>query len=185
MPNANEQEDLRHLRAAGDLLGGPDPLARLPLRRRRARGAQKVPSDLKEGQALFQTNCGTCHTLYAAGTDGNFAPNLDELLAPSGPPTGEGAGATIKATKERVLNAVKTASTARRPRAGCRPGSSTANRPKRSPNSSPHRRRGLKKRRVLRESRGTNWDRSLDPSISRPGAALWPWGPGLRPFDGP
>jgi mono/diheme cytochrome c family protein len=71
-----------------------------------ARGAQKVPSGLKEGQALFQTNCGTCHTLYAAGTDGNFAPNLDELLAPSGPPTGEGAEATIKATKERVLNAV-------------------------------------------------------------------------------
>jgi mono/diheme cytochrome c family protein len=71
-----------------------------------ARGAQNVPSDLKEGQALFQTNCGTCHTLYAAGTDGNYAPNLDELLAPSGPPTGEGAGATIEATKERVLNAV-------------------------------------------------------------------------------
>ena len=71
-----------------------------------ARGAQKVPADLKEGQALFQTNCGTCHTLYAAGTDGNFAPNLDELLAPSGPPTGEGAGATIKGIDERVLNAV-------------------------------------------------------------------------------
>jgi mono/diheme cytochrome c family protein len=71
-----------------------------------ARGAQQVPSDLKEGQSLFQTNCGTCHTLYAAGTDGNFAPNLDELLAPSGPPSGEGSEATIEATKERVLNAV-------------------------------------------------------------------------------
>jgi mono/diheme cytochrome c family protein len=71
-----------------------------------ARGAQQVPSDLKEGQSLFQTNCGTCHTLYAAGTDGNFAPNLDELLAPTGPPSGEGAEATINATKERVLNAV-------------------------------------------------------------------------------
>jgi mono/diheme cytochrome c family protein len=71
-----------------------------------ARGAQKVPADLKEGQALFQTNCGTCHTLYAAGTDGNFAPNLDELLAPSGPPTGEGAEETIHQTEKRVLNAV-------------------------------------------------------------------------------
>jgi mono/diheme cytochrome c family protein len=71
-----------------------------------SRGAQKVPSDLKEGQALFQINCGNCHTLYAAGTDGNFAPNLDELLAPSGPPEGEGAKSTIAATKKRVLNAI-------------------------------------------------------------------------------
>ncbi len=69
-----------------------------------ARGAQKVPSRLEEGQSLFQTNCGNCHTLYAAGTDGNFAPNLDELLAPSGPPTTESG---IEATKERVLNAVE------------------------------------------------------------------------------
>ena len=50
------------------------------------RGAQEVPADLTEGQSLFQTNCGNCHTLYAAGTDGNFAPDLDELLSPSGPP---------------------------------------------------------------------------------------------------
>jgi mono/diheme cytochrome c family protein len=72
-----------------------------------ARGAQKVPSDLKEGQSLFQTNCGTCHTLYAAGTDGNFAPNLDELLAPGGPPEGEGAKEAIEQTKKRVLNAIE------------------------------------------------------------------------------
>jgi mono/diheme cytochrome c family protein len=72
-----------------------------------ARGAQKVPDNLKEGQSLFQTNCGTCHTLYAAGTDGNFAPDLDNLLAPSGPPTGEGAQETIEATETRVLNAVE------------------------------------------------------------------------------
>ena len=72
-----------------------------------ARGAQEIPSGLKEGQDLFQTNCGNCHTLYAAGTDGNFAPDLDELLAPSGPPEGEGAEATIKGVKKRVLNAVE------------------------------------------------------------------------------
>ena len=72
-----------------------------------ARGAQKVPSGLEEGQALFQTNCGTCHTLYAAGTDGNFAPNLDELLAPAGPPSGDTAQQTITATKGRVLNALQ------------------------------------------------------------------------------
>jgi len=72
-----------------------------------ARGAQKVPSDLKSGQSLFQTNCGTCHTLYAAGTDGNYGPNLDELLAPAGPPEGPTAESTIKATEGRVLNAVE------------------------------------------------------------------------------
>jgi mono/diheme cytochrome c family protein len=72
-----------------------------------ARGAQDVPAELKEGQEMFQTNCGNCHTLYAAGTDGNFAPDLDELLAPTGPPTGPGAEDTIKATRERVLNAIK------------------------------------------------------------------------------
>ena len=70
-------------------------------------GDQKVASNLKSGQSLFQTNCGTCHTLYSAGTDGNYAPNLDELLAPSGPPEGdpETVESTIKATEGRVLNA--------------------------------------------------------------------------------
>lgn len=72
-----------------------------------ARGAQQVPASLKSGQSLFQTNCGTCHTLYAAGTDGNYAPDLDELLAPTGPPEGKGAASTIEATEGRVLNAVE------------------------------------------------------------------------------
>ena len=31
------------------------------------------------------TNCGSCHTLYKAGTDGVVGPNLDELLAPPSP----------------------------------------------------------------------------------------------------
>ena len=70
-----------------------------------ARGAQQVPSDLKEGQSLFQTNCGTCHTLYAAGTDGNYGPNLDELLAPTGPV--EGDETTIKGIEARVVGAQK------------------------------------------------------------------------------
>jgi mono/diheme cytochrome c family protein len=72
-----------------------------------ARGDQKVPADLKSGQSLFQTNCGTCHTLYAAGTNGNYAPDLDELLAPAGPPEGKSAASTIEATEGRVLNAVE------------------------------------------------------------------------------
>jgi mono/diheme cytochrome c family protein len=66
-------------------------------------GAREVPVNLQTGQHLFETNCGTCHTLYAAGTDGNFGPNLDQLLAPTGPSTDP---STIKATKTRVLNAI-------------------------------------------------------------------------------
>jgi mono/diheme cytochrome c family protein len=70
-------------------------------------GDQDVAASLKGGQSLFQTNCGTCHTLYSAGTDGNYGPNLDELLAPSGPPEGSSAASTVKATEGRVLNAVE------------------------------------------------------------------------------
>ena len=72
-----------------------------------ARGAQEVPADLKSGQSLFQTNCGTCHTLYAAGTDGNYGPNLDVLLAPAGPPEGPTAKTTIESTEGRVLGAIE------------------------------------------------------------------------------
>ena len=72
-----------------------------------AANAESVPANLKGGQSLFQTNCGTCHTLYAAGTDGNFAPDLDELLAPNGAPEGPNAQQTIEATEGRVLNAVE------------------------------------------------------------------------------
>ena len=69
--------------------------------------SKDVPSDLQTGKMLFQTNCGTCHTLYAAGTDGNFAPDLDLLLAPAGPPTGSTAQQTIKGLRGRVLNAIE------------------------------------------------------------------------------
>jgi mono/diheme cytochrome c family protein len=71
-------------------------------------GPQKVSADLKEGQSLFETNCGTCHTLYAAGTDGNYGPNLDELLAPNGPPEpGPNFDKEAEAVAGRVLNAEK------------------------------------------------------------------------------
>ena len=67
-------------------------------------GGLEVAPGLEAGQSMFQTNCGNCHALYAAGTDGNFAPDLDVLLAPSGPPSDE---QTIEATKGRVLNAIE------------------------------------------------------------------------------
>jgi mono/diheme cytochrome c family protein len=72
-----------------------------------ARGPQEVPGHLAEGQSLFQTNCGNCHTLYAAGTDGNFGPDLDITLAEAGLPEGEGSEGVIEATEGRVLNAVE------------------------------------------------------------------------------
>ncbi|HEX9966801.1 MAG TPA: cytochrome c [Solirubrobacterales bacterium] len=62
-----------------------------------------VPSELDEAKALFDTNCGGCHTLYAAETDGNFGPNLDTLLAPAGPVEGESA----KTNEGRVLTAIE------------------------------------------------------------------------------
>jgi mono/diheme cytochrome c family protein len=70
-------------------------------------GEMEVPASLEDSQSLFVTNCGTCHALYSAGTDGNYGPDLDELLAPAGPPEGETAKDTIKATEGRVLNAIE------------------------------------------------------------------------------
>lgn len=70
-----------------------------------ASGAQQVSAGLQEGQELFQTNCGNCHTLYAAGSDGNFGPDLDTLLAPTGPPE-KNAEQTYGQLEERVLNAI-------------------------------------------------------------------------------
>lgn len=69
--------------------------------------AASVPAGLEQGKDLFETNCGTCHALYAAGTDGNFGPDLDELLAPSGAPEGPTAQQTVEATEGRVLNAIE------------------------------------------------------------------------------
>ena len=66
-------------------------------------GDQQVAASLKSGQELFQINCGTCHALYSAGTDGNYAPDLDELLAPSGPVEPD----SVKSLEGRVLNAVE------------------------------------------------------------------------------
>jgi len=83
----------------------------IPFAAFRAKGdgetAHDVPSELKSGQTLFVINCGSCHALYSAGTDGNYGPDLDELLAASGKPEGETAKDTIEATEGRVLNAIE------------------------------------------------------------------------------
>jgi sulfite dehydrogenase len=61
-----------------------------------------VPASDKQGLELFQINCGACHTLAAAGTDGVVGPNLDELLG-----TGAPDATTIKSNRDRVLSAVE------------------------------------------------------------------------------
>ena len=38
----------------------------------------KVAESDEKAKELFATNCGTCHTLKRAGTDGVVGPNLDE-----------------------------------------------------------------------------------------------------------
>jgi mono/diheme cytochrome c family protein len=62
----------------------------------------EVPSNLQEGKDLFVTNCGACHTLAKAGTDGVVGPNLDELLAP---PSASAPDPTT--IKPRVLSAIE------------------------------------------------------------------------------
>ena len=39
---------------------------------------QPLSAEEQRGSELFVANCGTCHTLEAAGTDGSIGPNLAE-----------------------------------------------------------------------------------------------------------
>lgn len=55
-----------------------------------------VAEEDREAKELFQDNCGTCHTMRVAGTDGVIGPNLDERITGS-----ENAGA-----EGQVLNAI-------------------------------------------------------------------------------
>jgi mono/diheme cytochrome c family protein len=66
-------------------------------------GTRAVPSSLEYGKELFATNCGNCHTLAAAGTTGNFAPNLDTLLAPQGQATTPEAAKGVEAVVTNAL----------------------------------------------------------------------------------
>ncbi|MFL5891663.1 MAG: c-type cytochrome, partial [Solirubrobacterales bacterium] len=61
-----------------------------------------VPKSDQEGLELFQINCGACHTLEAAGTDGKIGPNLDQLLG-----TGNKSADTVKTNQERVKTAIE------------------------------------------------------------------------------
>jgi cytochrome c6 len=58
----------------------------------------EVAESDEEGKELFATNCGTCHTLEAAGADGVVGPNLDDLFATNPDP---------ESRKGIVLNAIE------------------------------------------------------------------------------
>lgn len=53
-------------------------------------GPVVVKSYDEDGKALFANNCGSCHTLAAAGTDGVVGPKLDDVLGAGGTATFEG-----------------------------------------------------------------------------------------------
>ena len=57
-----------------------------------------VPASDQQGLQLFQINCGSCHTLAAAGTDGVIGPNLDQLLA-----TGPKSADTVKGEQAKAV----------------------------------------------------------------------------------
>jgi mono/diheme cytochrome c family protein len=75
-------------------------------------GTVEVASRDRDAQDLFANNCGTCHTLAAAGTDGVVGPNLDDLLVPSGTNTAE----LYEGNAGRVLHAVQCGIEGRMPR---------------------------------------------------------------------
>lgn len=75
-------------------------------------GTVKVESQDREAQDMFATNCGTCHTLAAAGTDGVVGPDLDDLLVPSGTNTAE----LYEGNASRVLNAIQCGIAGRMPK---------------------------------------------------------------------
>jgi mono/diheme cytochrome c family protein len=64
--------------------------------------SKTVASSDRHAQQLFQTNCGTCHTLKAAGTDGVVGPNLDVLLGST-----TESQATVDGNCSRVLSDIE------------------------------------------------------------------------------
>ena len=82
-----------------------------------------VKAQDQEARQIFATNCGTCHTLAAGGTDGVVGPNLDVILPTSATPA-EGTAEEVQKANEnaftseygRVLNAVTCGLNGRMPR---------------------------------------------------------------------
>ena len=56
----------------------------------------------QQGLELFQINCGACHTLAAAGTDGIIGPNLDLSLG-----AGEKSPSTVEGNRKLVIDRIR------------------------------------------------------------------------------
>jgi len=65
-----------------------------------------------EQKLVFVNNCGPCHTLAAAGTDGVVGPDLDQLLVP----TGTNSADQYEGLYTRVLSAVQCGRAGRMPK---------------------------------------------------------------------
>ena len=65
---------------------------------------EKVAKSDEYARSLFQTNCGSCHTLARAGTDGVVGPDLDERLAGAAGPAMD--DTAVAASESRVRNAI-------------------------------------------------------------------------------
>jgi mono/diheme cytochrome c family protein len=66
-----------------------------------ASGEGSVSASEREGRELFEINCGACHTLAAAGTDGVIGPNLD-LKFGTGPKSAD----AVRGNEEIVYSAI-------------------------------------------------------------------------------
>jgi mono/diheme cytochrome c family protein len=52
-------------------------------------GASPYNAPTVDGKQVFITNCGSCHTLAAAGTTGQVGPNLDQVSLPASQVAGQ------------------------------------------------------------------------------------------------
>jgi len=75
-------------------------------------GLVEVAAEDTDEKQLFANNCGYCHTLAAAGTDGVVGPDLDDLLVPTGVNSSE----QYEGIYQRVLNAVSCGLSGRMPK---------------------------------------------------------------------
>jgi mono/diheme cytochrome c family protein len=66
--------------------------------------------DTIRGKELFKQGCGSCHTLYDAGTTGTIGPNLDYAFAQSRI-DGLGEGTILQVVRDQMAYAVTTPST--------------------------------------------------------------------------
>jgi mono/diheme cytochrome c family protein len=76
-----------------------------------ATGAVQIAAQDTDGKDLFANNCGACHTLAAAGTDGVVGPDLDDRLVTSGVNSSE----QFEGIYTRVLAAVDCGRSGRMP----------------------------------------------------------------------